>query len=65
MTQTQHSLRYAGSAIAAALAIASTPSLAQDAAAPFPAYPEPVIVVPDVPVPVTPQPTVVLPAVAP
>ena len=65
MTQTQHSLRYAGSAIAAALAIASTPSFAQDAAAPFPTAPEPVIVVPDIPVPVAPEPTVVLPSAQP
>ena len=65
MTLTQHSLRYAGSAIAAALALASTPSLAQDAATPFPAPPEPVIVVPEIPVPVTPEPTIVLPSAQP
>ena len=65
MTQTQHSLRYAGSAIAAALAFASTAGLAQDAAAPFQPAPEPVIVVPDIPVPAAPEPTVVLPSTQP
>jgi hypothetical protein len=62
MTNRTHSLRHAGSAIAAALAIASTPSLAQDVAAPFPAAPAPVIVVPDIPPPTAPAPVIVLPA---
>jgi hypothetical protein len=66
MTTRTHSLRYAGTAIAAVLTIASTSSLAQDAAALFPAAPEPVIVVPDVAPPTTsqttvPQATVVVP----
>ena len=69
MTQTTHSLRLAGTAIAAALALASTSALAQDAAAPFPTAPPPApvpeIVVPDIPLPVAPEPTVVLPASAP
>jgi hypothetical protein len=58
MTHTTHSFRSAGTAIAAVLALASTPSFGQDAAAPFPASPEPVIVVPDIAPPV---PTVVVP----
>jgi hypothetical protein len=65
MTNTTHSLRQAGTAIAAALALAATPALAQDPATPFPAapdpVPQPVIVVPDIPVPVAPEPTVVEP----
>jgi hypothetical protein len=69
MTHRTHSLRYAGSAIAAALALLSTPSLAQDPAAQFPAAPPPApvpeIVVPEIPVPEAPEPTVVLPAEAP
>jgi hypothetical protein len=69
MTHRTHSLRYAGSAIAAALALASTSSLAQDPSAQFPAAPQPVpvpeIVVPDIPAPASPEPTVVLPAEAP
>jgi len=66
MTNTTHSLRHAGTAIAAALALAATPAFAQDPAAPAPAAPAPVpvpeIVVPDIPVPVAPEPTIVLPA---
>jgi len=62
MTQTTHSLRLAGSAIAAALAFTSTAAWPQDPAAPFPAAPEPVIVVPDIQVPpAPPAPTTVLP----
>jgi len=61
MTNTTHSFRNAGSAIAAALALASTPSLAQDASAPFPTAPAPVILVPDIPVPAAPPPSMVMP----
>lgn len=61
MTNRTQSLRYAGSAIAAALAIASTSSLAQDASAQFPAAPPsapaPVVVVPDIPASTIPEPT--------
>lgn len=65
MTKRTQSLRYAGSAIAAALALASTSSLAQDAAAPFQPAPEPVIVIPDLPAPAAPEPTTVLPTTQP
>ena len=65
MTHTTNSLRYAGTAIAAALAITSTRGFAQDSAAPFPTpppvAPAPEIVVPDIPVPAAPEPTLVLP----
>ena len=61
MTNRTHSLRYAGTAIAAVLAIASTPSFAQDLAVPVPAAPDPVIVVPDIAPPPAPQATVVVP----
>ena len=67
MTKTTQSLRYAGSAIAAALALASTSSFAQDAAVPFQPAPEPapapVIVVPDIPAPAAERPTIVVPPV--
>lgn len=59
MTNTTQSIRYAGTAIAAVLAIGSTQGFAQDAAAPFPAAPEPAIVVPDIPA--ASPPTAVLP----
>jgi len=69
MTNKAHSLRLAGSAIAAALALASTPSFAQDAAAPFQPAPDPapapVLVVPDIPEPAAPEPTLVLPSEVP
>jgi hypothetical protein len=63
MTNRTHSLRNAGSAIAAALVFTATPSLAQDAAAPFPAAPEPVIVIPEIPAPAATTPTIVVPPV--
>jgi hypothetical protein len=63
MTNRTHSLRNAGSAIAAALAIISTPGFAQDAAAPFPATPDPVVVVPDIPAAVVERPSIVVPPV--
>ena len=59
MTHTTHSLRLAGTAVAAALALASTPSLAQDTAAPIMAAPDPVLVVPDIPAPAAPEPIMV------
>ena len=59
MIHTPHSLRLAGTALAAVLAIASTPSLAQDAAAPLPISPEPVVVAPATPTPVAPEPVMV------
>jgi len=59
MTNTTHPLRHAGSALAVVLAFASTQSLAQDAAAPIPAAPEPVVVAPDIPAPAAPEPVMV------
>jgi hypothetical protein len=63
MTNRTQSLRYAGSAIAAALALASTPSFAQDAAVPFQPAPEPVIVIPEIPTAAPARPTIVVPPV--
>lgn len=70
MTKTSHSTRPAGVALAAALALASTPALAQFApdplGAPAAPAPEPVIVVPDIPPPVaSPAPTVSVPVIVP
>lgn len=69
MTHTTHAIRCAGTAIAAALALTTTPTLAQDGQAPFPTAPAPPpvapvpeIVVPDIPVAEVPEPTIVLPA---
>jgi hypothetical protein len=68
MTYTTQSTRLAGTALAAVLAFASYPALAQDAVTPFPTVappePAPVIVVPDIALP-APAPTVVLPAEVP
>ncbi len=66
MTRKTHSLRHAGTAIAAVLVIASTPSFAQEVSAPVSAapapvpepVPQPVIVVPDIPAPAAPEATV-------
>jgi hypothetical protein len=62
MTRKTHSLHHAGTAIAAVLALASTPSLAQALPAEIPAgpapVPEPVIMAPDIPPPIASEATV-------
>ena len=59
MINSTHSLRLAGTALAAVLAIVSTSSLAQDPQAPLPASPDPVVVVPEIAVPAAPEPMMV------
>jgi hypothetical protein len=62
MTNKSHPTRCATLAIAATLALGSTPLIAQDAAAPPPVSTAPVIVVPDI-APPSPAPTIVVPDV--
>ncbi len=61
MTTRSHPTRLAGTAIAAALALGSTPLLAQGFPAAEPAPAEPVLVLPESPPPTAPAPTIVLP----
>jgi hypothetical protein len=61
MLKRNHTRLCASAAIAAVLALASTPLLAQAIEAPPPAVPQPVIVIPTVPEPPAAQPTIVLP----
>ena len=61
MMEPNHTRLCARAAIAAALALSSTPLLAQVAEAPPPAVPEPVLTFPTAPPPPPAQPTIVLP----